>query len=92
VAAAGREQPSQGAEQRRLPAAVGADHRGDGAVEDIEVEVVDDDVVAVGELQAAGLQTDVVGSRHVGHRATSRRRRTSAMKKGAPINASTMPT
>ena len=62
VAAAGGEQPAQGPQERRLAAAVRADHRGDAAVEDVEVEAVDHDVVAVGQLQVARLQAHPVGA------------------------------
>jgi hypothetical protein len=60
VALAGGQQPAQGAQEGRLAAAVGSDDRGDGAVEDVEVEAVDHDVVAVAQLQVARLQPGVV--------------------------------
>ncbi len=43
-----------------FPAPVRADHRGDRAVDDVEVQSVDHDVVAVGESQVACLDPVVV--------------------------------
>ncbi len=56
AAAPRSQQPSQRAQQRRLAAAIRADHRGYGAVHDVEVQTVDDDPVAVGQLKVAGVQ------------------------------------
>ena len=49
LAARRPQQPAQGAQQRRLAAAVGPDDRGERALGQLQVEVVDDDAVVVGE-------------------------------------------
>ena len=55
----GREQPGEGPQQGGLAAAVAADDHRDPAIGDVQVERLDDDVLAVGE--GHGLRGEFMG-------------------------------
>jgi hypothetical protein len=53
--------PGERAQQRRLPAPVRSDQRGDATAAQLDVDAVDHDDAAIGDVNVAGLQLDLIG-------------------------------